>query len=145
MARAAPALPFPVPDEYKKTYLEEVMRVLRLYFVRIGGTDPIVSSFSNITTYTASASIGLNDGVSLVDTTAGNVTITLPDPATSKEYMFIVKRITGGSNTLTIVGASGNIDGAANASITTQYLVSVFKSDGTNYWIISAGPNGYGY
>ena len=74
----------------------------------------------------------------LIDTTSGNVTITLPaassDPALAVK--FTVKRKTGGVNTLTLATEGGNIDGAATYSLAAQYLKVTVLSDGTDYWTI---------
>ena len=71
------------------------------------------------------------------DTTSGNVTITLPAASeVTADTIFTVKRISGGSNTLTVATGGGNIDGAASFSIPTQYASYSFVSDGENYWII---------
>lgn len=71
-----------------------------------------------------------------IDTTAGNVTVTLPtaDEAVSKIYT--VKRKTGGANSLTVAGTTGTIDGAASHSIAIQHESYSYMSDGDNYWII---------
>jgi len=72
-----------------------------------------------------------------VDTTAGNVTITLPDPTTmAADTIFTVKRTTAGANTLTVQAESGTIDGAATHLIPTQYASYSYVSDGAQYWII---------
>lgn len=72
-----------------------------------------------------------------VDTSGGNVTITLPDASdATPDTAFVVKRTTGGVNTLTIATGGGNIDGAATKSMPTQYDTFTFVSDGSNYWIV---------
>ena len=72
-----------------------------------------------------------------VDTTSGNVTITLPNAAdVTPDTPYIVKRTTAGVNTLTVTTGGGNIDGAATKSMPTQYDTFTFVSDGTNYWIV---------
>lgn len=71
------------------------------------------------------------------DTTAGNVTVTLPDATgQTADIIYTVKRISAGANTLTVATDGGNIDGAATFSIPTQYASYSFVSDGANYWII---------
>ena len=73
----------------------------------------------------------------LIDTTSANVTVTLPEASdVAPDTIFTVKRLTAGANTLTVQGASGNIDGAASHSITAQYASYSYVSDGENYWII---------
>ena len=72
-----------------------------------------------------------------VDTTAGNVTVTLPSALESApSTKFTVKRLSGGANTLTVTAQAGTIDGAATHSIPTQYLSYDYVSDGTNYYIV---------
>lgn len=72
-----------------------------------------------------------------VDTTAGDVTVTLPDASTlTPDTPQIVKRTTGGLNALTVTTDGGNIDGAASVSMASQYDKYTFVSDGTDYWII---------
>lgn len=71
------------------------------------------------------------------DTTSGNVTVTLPAASeVTADTIFTVKRISGGSNTLTVTTGGGDIDGAATHSIPTQYASYSYVSDGSNYWII---------
>jgi len=84
------------------------------------------------TTITATTVISARSGTILVDTTAGNVTVTLP----ANGLTYRIKRITGGTNTLTVATAAGNIDNAATASIKNQYESVTLKSDGTDYWIV---------
>ena len=72
-----------------------------------------------------------------IDTTGGNVTVTLPDATTvAADTIFTVKRTTGGANTLTVATDAGTIDGSATHSIPTQYSCYSYISDGDNYWII---------
>lgn len=72
-----------------------------------------------------------------VDTSGGNVTITLPDATTvTADIIYTVKRTTGGVNTLTVTSDAGNIDGAASQTINTQYASYSYVSDGANWWII---------
>jgi hypothetical protein len=72
-----------------------------------------------------------------VDTSGGSVTITLPNAAdVTPDTAFVVKRTTGGANSLTVATGGGNIDGAATKSMPTQYDTFTFVSDGDNYWIV---------
>lgn len=136
---AAPALPIP-DNTYSAPYMQRMLSVLRLYFdsqvdvaiQKVNNSGELVVSSSAATAIEA-ASTG---GAYFVDTTAGNVTVTLPAASTVVGRSFIVKRKTGGTNTLTVQTVSGNIDGGATASIPTQYTSLTFKSDGTDYWVI---------
>lgn len=84
------------------------------------------------TTITATTVVTARSGTILVDTTAGNVTVTLP----ANGLTYRIKRITAGANTLTIATAAGNIDGASTATISIQYESITLKSDGTDYWVV---------
>ena len=79
--------------------------------------------------------------INITDTTAPR-TVTLPAPsATNTGKFFVVKDTSGGasSNNITVAGASGNIDGAANYTIDANYGSAVFYSDGSNYFTQSLG------
>ena len=101
--------------------------------VKIGGiyktdTDDAQNTFTD----------GQGNKYWFVDTTGGNVTITLPDATeVAADTRFVVKRTTAGANTLTVATGGGNIDGAATKSMPTQYDKFTFVSDGTNYWIVA--------
>ena len=72
-----------------------------------------------------------------IDTTGGNVTVTLPSATDSAPSLIhMVKRLTAGANTLTVTTDGGNIDGAATQNIPAQYAAYTYVSDGQNYWII---------
>jgi hypothetical protein len=70
-----------------------------------------------------------NRDIAIVDCTTGNVTITLPITA-GNEYT--VKRVDNSANTLTVIPASGNIDGDPNATLVGRYASGIFAGDGTN-------------
>lgn len=69
----------------------------------------------------------------LADATSGNVTITMPAASDYKDKMFIVKRIDGSGNTVS-VASSDNIDGSASQSL-SQYDSLVLVSDGSTWHI----------
>lgn len=129
-------LPNP-PEKYDGRYFDQVWRTLRLWMNSVvSQSQSEVAELAIETTTATSVTVSLSGNTYLIDTTAGSVTVTLPDPSTVVGRTFIIKRITGGGNTLTIQGTSGNIDGAASVSISVQYNSLTFKSDGTNYWLI---------
>ena len=135
---AAPALPTP-PEKYDRRYFENLLNVLRLYFISdVDQKDPVLRALSTSSTYTgATVSLGVQDGgVTLISTTANAVSVVLPAASLCKDYQFIVKRVSGGANTLTVTATSGNIDSGASAVINTQYTSLTFRSDGTNFWIV---------
>lgn len=91
---------------------------------------------ANIRTVTANTTVLSTDYTLLVDTTAGNVTLTYPQ-TTGQTWNF--KKISTDANTMTIQGATGNTVGtvsAANISTTSTQMPSyTIQSNGTNGYI----------
>ena len=96
-------------------------------------TTGIINTGFPITTVIANTTASESAGLILCNSTSA-LTITLPQGTAQAGARFTVKNINTG--VVTVVGASGNIDGAVNFSIPTQYQTNTFSSDGTNYWII---------
>lgn len=136
MARNIPLIRIPdPPPQWSRDYVREMVRTIEGWMRRVvANTEEEVAAtaFSEIT---SSTSAGGSDGFFLVDTTGGNVTVTLPDPSTVVGREFMVKRKDASGNTLTVDTASGNIDGVSSKTIASQYDVLRLKSDGTDYWL----------
>lgn len=82
--------------------------------------------------YTATAT----DGVLAVDTTGGNVTITLPAASGNAGLVLTMKK-TVAANSLIIDGnGAETIDGAANVTLTAQYDYRTVVCNGSNWLII---------
>ena len=109
----------------------------------------LVPEFSNlyapIDTTSTNITLKPNAGTVLVDCGAANKTITTPSndqcffvDALGKTIgkLFTIKKIDASAFTVTIVPASGTIDGAANVVLTTQYQSVTIQTDGTNWYII---------
>lgn len=94
------------------------------------GKDVFVST-SVIADYNATA----DDSLILVDTTAGNVTVTLPDPATMQQAPYIVKT-TDDVNTVTISRTDTTINGDANYVISAQWEGVQIAFDETNFYTL---------
>lgn len=133
-ATSVPRLPDP-PGVWDPNFLREYNRVLSGWMQQVVSVSNFEKSRRAFQTVTTDTALGPADGFVLADTTAGNVTITLPDATTVMGYEYAVKRATAGANTLTIDTVGGNIDGAASTAIAAQYDYLRFKSDGTDYWI----------
>ena len=89
----------------------------------------IVPVFEEVT---ANATIDDATTVVLIDATAGNVTVTLPESSTRQ---IILKRIDSTENTVTIdADAAETIDGATTFTIADQYTVATIVGDGTGWW-----------
>jgi len=129
-----PRLPEP-PKEWSPGWMQNHILVMTNWMLRMTAESNAEAAAESVREVTVSSLVGLADGFILVDTTGGNVTLTLPDPALVIGREFSVKRSTAGANTLDISPAVGLIDNAASASIVFQYETLRFKSDGSNYWI----------
>lgn len=91
-----------------------------------------------VTSVTTSYSAIPSDHVILVDTSGGNITITLPSATRIKGKVYRIKRVTGGGNSLTIATAdAATIDGAASISLPDQWDVAALVTDGTNWFTLS--------
>lgn len=90
-----------------------------------------------VRTTTTATTLTAGDDVLLVDTTAGNLTITLPAASTHRGHAFTVKK-TVAANTLTLDGAGAEtIDGAATLAWATQWTAYTVVSDGTAWYVLS--------
>lgn len=67
------------------------------------------------------------------DTTSAGFTATLPTPVGISGVIYVVKKTSSDSNTLTVGTAAGNIDGSSTITTTTQNASFSFISDGTNW------------
>jgi hypothetical protein len=71
------------------------------------------------------------------DATSGSITINLPAASSSTGRTLVVKKTDGSVNSVIIDGSGAEtIDGAATATITTQYESITIVCDGTEWWII---------
>ena len=111
----------------------------------VKGSDDIGNDFADfLKRYLKITAIGEDylavpaDNTILVDATAGDITVTLPDAATTIGYPFTVKRIdTVRANKVTVVVEAGQlIDGRTNGINISSYSSYTFKSIETGYIII---------
>lgn len=117
--------------------------------VSLSGTQTITGAktFSDITlngTKTAIKTIVFTDSpytvlatdnMILVDTTGGNITVSLPAKATSVGRELTIKHIAA-ANTTTIDGSGAEtIDGAATLALTTQYSSRTITCNSAGWWI----------
>lgn len=86
---------------------------------------PFISTKTTNYTYTPT------DSVLNVDTTAGNITITV-NPTIFNKSGLVVRKTTADVNTVTITPSSGTINGAASLVLTTQNQAANIKSDWVN-------------
>lgn len=107
-------------------------------FANFAGTSIIVGTNAINGTITPAASTKTTnytylptDSVLNVDTTTGNLTITI-NPAIFNKHGLIVKKTTADANTVTITPSSGTINGLASVILTTQNETANIKTDWVN-------------
>lgn len=95
-----------------------------------------------VTTKTANYTATLTDRVILCDATSGNITITLPDPATcyntlySSSVWFSISKIDTSSNTVTIAPFNTEtIAGQSSVDLIYDNEVVSILTDGTNWYL----------
>lgn len=89
------------------------------------------------TTITSDTTLGVTNHVVLVDTTSGNINITLPaSPVDGQLYRFF--RTSGGGNTLTLTGNGHNINGSATyTAMSSQYnKATIIYDSAASTWFI---------
>lgn len=83
--------------------------------------------------------VGDDDYLTLVDTTAGNATITLPSVASCLGRIYVFKKLVA-ANTLTIDGdGAETIDGAATQAVTNQYHLIKVMAGPTEWHLLHIG------
>lgn len=92
-----------------------------------GDTTWVENGARNVRAITASTATAVYGDVILGDTTSNVISITLPTPAVGQAPI-TVKRQTGSSNALTVLGT---IDGSTNLVVTAA---KTFFTDGTNWF-----------
>jgi len=102
-----------------------------------GNVDLSVINESSVTVAAASYNAG-DTSIIYVDTTSNAVIINLPAAASSAGKSYIIKKITGGSNYVTIdANASESIDGDPEVILYVQYDTLKLNCNGTEWFIIS--------
>jgi len=92
-------------------------------------------SGGNVKTITANYTATKDDYLFLVDTTAGSVTITFPNPSGLSGKTFIVKKITSGNQVTIDTTGTAKIDGNDTHTQNSQWSAHTFVTDGTDYFI----------
>lgn len=104
---------------------------------------PRVQPFTRTKSITSNYTVVLADAgwLIVVDTTGGNITVSLPAVATAGDgFVVTLKRITAGANTLTIdPSGAETVEGAATLALPTQYTSVMLVSRSTG-WFIGSAP-----
>ena len=79
------------------------------------------------------------DGIILVDTSGGAVTVTLPAVTGTNQKTYVIKKSTNSANNITVATpGSETIDGSATSTVSgTSYESKKYISDGANWWTIT--------
>jgi hypothetical protein len=86
-------------------------------------------------TVTANTTATKNDRLFLIDTTAGGIVITLPDPTGLSGKQFVVKKLTS-AHTITVdTTGTAKIDGGDTHTINQHWASHIFETDGVDYFI----------
>ena len=91
-----------------------------------------------VKTITANYTATADDYMFLVDTTAGSVTISLPDPTGLSGKEFVIKKITSGNQVTIDTVGTAKIDGADTHSQNPRWSAHTLKTNGTDYFIINS-------
>lgn len=115
----------------EEALIVKVRDVLQIGGVDVATVDDIITL--NITTETADYTVLPTDYVVLVDATAGDITVTLPDASTLSK-IFYVKRIDDTANIVTI--SSSQFIDDDTASLVAPYSTIGLIPDTTGYWLL---------
>jgi hypothetical protein len=98
---------------------------------------PSFLSGGSVKTVTANTTATKDDRLFLCDTTAGGITVTLPDPTGLSGKQFAVKKLTA-SHTITVdTTGTAKIDGGDTHTINQHWASHIFETDGVDYFIIA--------
>ncbi len=91
----------------------------------------------NLSPIASTAYLAQNDTFPLVDASASDVTIYLPNPNTVSGREYLIKRVDASAHDVVILGATGElIEGFSSYRLTTKDEFVILTSDGSN-WLIS--------
>jgi hypothetical protein len=92
-----------------------------------------------VTTVSANYSATKDDWLILATTTAGNFTITLPDPTGLSGKTWIIKKPLAGHQVTIATATAAQIDGSDTHTQTSRHSYDVITTDGVEFYIIAEG------
>lgn len=94
------------------------------------GSDGVLNKSANYTIVVGD--FGTNGNVSIyVDTTSGNVNITLPTALLMNGYTANIIKVSSDTNSVNVIGT---INGITNDLLSNQFDSAIYKSNGTNFY-----------
>jgi len=107
-----------------------------LFYLLGEAFNTLINQYSNdIKTITANTTTALVIGTYKVDTSLGNITVTLLTTGVVKGKTWTINKVAA-ANTLTIVAESGTVQYKTSATVTVKETSLTFQFDGTNFIII---------
>lgn len=97
---------------------------------------PSFLSGGNVKTITANYTATKDDYLFLLDTTAGQITLTLPDPSGLSGKYFAVKKITAGQQVTIDTVGTAKIDGGDTHIMTNRWAAHEIVTDGIDYFLM---------
>jgi hypothetical protein len=94
-----------------------------------------ITNSTNRRAISSDTTLAVTDSFATVNTTSGNVTITLPDPALFFGE-FILKKIVAANSMLLNPPANVTIDGGSGVTVTDVNTCMRIRSNGSNYFIV---------
>jgi hypothetical protein len=92
-----------------------------------------------VTTVSANYSATKDDWLIIASTTAGNFTITLPDPTGLSGKTWIIKKPLAGHQVTIATATAAQIDGSDTHTQTAHHSYDVITTDGVQFYIIAEG------
>jgi hypothetical protein len=100
---------------------------------------PSFLSGGAVKTVSANYSVTKDDWLILATTTAGNFTITLPDPTGLSGKSWVIKKPLPSHQVTIATATAAQIDGSDSHNQTSAHSYDVITTDGVQFYIISEG------
>lgn len=100
---------------------------------------PNFLSGGSVKTVTTNYNATKDDWLILADTSAGSVTITLPDPTSLSGKTWVIKKPQSGHSVTIDTATGAQIDGSDSHTQTTHHSYDVITTDGVQFYIIAEG------
>jgi hypothetical protein len=100
---------------------------------------PNFLSGGSVKTITTNYTATKDDWLIIANTSAGSLTITLPDPTSLSGKTWVIKKPLSGHSVTINTATSAQIDGSDSHTQTTHHSYDVITTDGVQFYIIAEG------